>query len=63
MPLQVSAGGAHTPHEHTALQVRVPIVPHAVAHASLLARQQAKPSSQVVSQSSSTPLQSSGAPE
>src|SRR5688572_4515462 len=57
-PLQVSAGGVQPPGTVQAdEQVRVPIVPQLVMHASVVPAQQPKPSSQAVSQSSSAPLQ------
>jgi hypothetical protein len=62
MPLQASGGGEQTPQLHTALHTRAPVVPQLVMHEPDAPRQHANPSSHVVSQSSSMPLQSSGAP-
>jgi hypothetical protein len=61
-PLQISVGGAQTSQEHVAAQVRLPIVPQLVMHAPVSPRQHVKPSSQPFRQSSSMPLQISGAP-
>jgi hypothetical protein len=62
MPLHVSAGATHTLQPHAALHVRIPAVPHAVVQVPVSPRQHAKPSSHPISQSSSMPLQISGAP-
>jgi hypothetical protein len=60
--LQISAGGVHDAGggiAHDVVQVPVPIVPHDVVHATLAPRTQAKPLSGPLTQSSSTPLQTS----
>jgi len=59
--LQISAGGAHTSHEHVPAHTRVPVVPHVVMHEPISPRQHVKGSSQPRLQSSSIPLQTSGA--
>lgn len=56
MPLHSSAGGLQVPHAQLPLQVRLPIVPHAVVHAPIRPAQHAKPSSHTPSQLSSVPL-------
>jgi hypothetical protein len=56
MPLQASAGGAHTPHEHVALQVREPVVPQLEVQLPFEPARHVKPSSKKPSQSSSAPL-------
>jgi hypothetical protein len=58
-PLQTSAGGVQLPQAQEPLQVLEPVVPQEVEQASVLPAQQAKPLSQVPSQSSSAPLQAS----
>jgi hypothetical protein len=62
MPLQVSSGGEQRPHEQTDVQTRDPVVPQLVVHEPVEPLQHTKLSSQLPSQSSSVPLQSSGAP-
>jgi len=59
--LQVSAGGAHTSQEHVVVQTRLPIVPQEVMQVPISPRQHVKLSSQPPAQSSSIPLQVSGA--
>jgi hypothetical protein len=61
-PLHVSGGGEQMPQEQTELHTRDPVVPQLVVQLPVVPRQHANPSSHVVSQSSSTALQSSGAP-
>jgi hypothetical protein len=56
VPLQVSAGGLHPPHEHAAEHVRDPVVPQDVTQLPVVPEGHAKPSSTLESQSSSTPL-------
>jgi hypothetical protein len=62
MPLQVSAGGEHTPHEQLVLHTRLPVEPQLVMHVPVSPRTHVKASSAVPSQSSSRALQVSGAP-
>ena len=61
IPVHVSAGAAQTLQPHDAPQVRLPVVPQLVMHDSVAPRQHVKPSSQPLAQSSSAPLQTSGA--
>jgi hypothetical protein len=61
MALQVSAGGAQTSQEHIVVHTRVPVVPQEVVHEPTSPRQQVNGSSQPPVQSSSMPLQVSGA--
>ena len=56
-PLQVSTKGVQEPQAQEELQVREPVVPQEVVQVPVVLRQQAKLSSQAVSQSSSAPLQ------
>jgi len=58
-PLHVSTGGTHVSHSQEEEQVRVPEEPHDVSHGSPVPAQQLHPLSQIVSQSSSSPLQTS----
>jgi hypothetical protein len=58
-PLQTSAGGEHTLQVQLPLQVRVPVVPQLVMHVPLRPAQQAKVSSHMLLQLSSTPLHAS----
>jgi hypothetical protein len=61
-PLHVSGGGEQTPHEQLVPQTRVPVVPHVVVQSPMLPRQHVNASSHCALQSSSIPLQTSGAP-
>jgi hypothetical protein len=62
MPLHVSAGAAHTLQLQVALQMREPVEPHAVVHEPISPAAHVEASSVSMSQSSSTPLHTSGAP-
>jgi len=55
-PLHTSLGAAQLPHAQAVLHTREPVVPQDVVHDSVTPLQQANPSSQVPSQSSSAPL-------
>src|SRR5690606_13387547 len=62
IPLQLSAGSAHAEGAagmHALVQVPVPVEPQLVVQLALCPAAQAKPSSRVPSQSSSTPLHTS----
>src|SRR5687768_7457715 len=56
-PLQISAGGVQVPFEQSDWQTREPVDPQVVVQLEVIPRQQAKPSSQTMLQSSSMPLQ------
>jgi hypothetical protein len=58
-PLHVSLGGVQLPHVQSPAHVRDPVEPHAVAHPSTASLQHAKPLSQPLTQSSSSPLHAS----
>jgi hypothetical protein len=61
-PLHVSTGGVHEPHAQAIEQIWEPVEPQLVRHDCVVPRRQAKPSSVIPSQSSSTALQTSAAP-
>jgi hypothetical protein len=56
-PLQISTGGMQAPVVQVGLHVLVPVEPQVVVQPVTAPRTHAKPSSAMVSQSSSTPLQ------